>query len=68
MVYSYQMVCDILDNEDHRLSVVINPCSIHDIKTAHRYTDRLKTLAAEMTDTLFLVVHAYFEKPRITVD
>lgn len=62
-----QVVRDILDGRDHRLFVVIGPCSIHDIKAAHEYAERLKVLAAEVSDTLFLVMRVYFEKPRTTV-
>ncbi len=62
-----QVVRDILDGKDHRLFVVIGPCSIHDIKAAHEYAERLKVLAAEVSDTLFLVMRVYFEKPRTTV-
>ncbi len=32
-----QVVRDILDGKDHRLFVVIGPCSIHDLKAAHEY-------------------------------
>ena len=32
---------NILDGKDKRLFVVIGPCSIHDIKAAHEYADRL---------------------------
>ncbi|SEL72562.1 3-deoxy-D-arabinoheptulosonate-7-phosphate synthase [Atopomonas hussainii] len=62
-----QVVRDILDGKDHRLFVVIGPCSIHDIKAAKEYASRLKTLAAELSDTLYLVMRVYFEKPRTTV-
>ena len=58
---------DILDGNDHRLLVVVGPCSIHDIKAALDYASQLKALAAEVGDTLFLVMRAYFEKPRTTV-
>ncbi|MDF5828882.1 hypothetical protein P4233_17410 [Pseudomonas aeruginosa] len=37
------------------------------MKAAHEYADRLKALAAEVADTLFLVMRVYFEKPRTTV-
>lgn len=57
----------ILDGQDHRLLVVVGPCSIHDTEAARDYARRLKTLAAEVSDTLFLVMRAYFEKPRTTV-
>lgn len=62
-----QVVRDILDGKDHRLFIVIGPCSIHDLKAAHEYADRLKALAEEVSDTLYLVMRVYFEKPRTTV-
>src|SRR5690606_23188698 len=62
-----QVVRDILDGKDHRLFIVIGPCSIHDIKAAHEYAERLKALAAEVSDSLFLIMRVYFEKPRTTV-
>ncbi len=58
---------DILDDKDHRLFVVIGPCSIHDIKAAHEYADRLAVLAKEIEDSIFVVMRVYFEKPRTTV-
>ena len=57
----------ILDRRDHRLFVVIGPCSVHDIKAAHDYAARLKRLADEVSDTLYIVMRVYFEKPRTTV-
>ncbi|SEI95585.1 3-deoxy-D-arabinoheptulosonate-7-phosphate synthase [Pseudomonas linyingensis] len=62
-----QVVRDILDGNDHRLFVVVGPCSIHDIKAAHEYAERLKKLAAEVSDSLYLIMRVYFEKPRTTV-
>jgi 3-deoxy-7-phosphoheptulonate synthase len=62
-----QVVRDILDGKDHRLFVVIGPCSIHDLKAAHEYAERLKVLAGQVADSLFLVMRVYFEKPRTTV-
>jgi 3-deoxy-7-phosphoheptulonate synthase len=57
----------ILDREDHRLFVVIGPCSIHDLKAAREYAGRLKKLADEVSDTLLIIMRVYFEKPRTTV-
>jgi 3-deoxy-7-phosphoheptulonate synthase len=54
----------ILDREDPRLMVVIGPCSIHDPGAAVEYATRLRRLADEVKDTLFLVMRVYFEKPR----
>ena len=57
----------ILARRDHRLLVVIGPCSIHDPTAALDYARRLKALARETEDTLMVVMRAYFEKPRTTV-
>ena len=62
-----QVIRDILDGKDHRLFLVVGPCSIHDLKAAHEYAERLKVLAEKVSDTLFLVMRVYFEKPRTTV-
>jgi len=62
-----EVIRNILDGKDHRLFIVIGPCSIHDIKAAHEYAERLKALSAELSDTLYLVMRVYFEKPRTTV-
>lgn len=67
VVDSRQVVQDILDRKDHRLFVVVGPCSIHDPKAAMEYAHRLKALAEELSDTLYIVMRVYFEKPRTTV-
>lgn len=60
-------VCDILDRRDHRLLVVVGPCSIHDVDAAREYAERMQRLADEVSDSLLVVMRAYFEKPRTTV-
>ena len=57
----------ILERKDPRLFVVVGPCSIHDPKAAIDYAQRLHRLAAEVRETLVLVMRVYFEKPRTTV-
>ena len=57
---------NILDRSDHRLFVVVGPCSIHDPQAGLDYAHRLKALADEVADTLYLVMRVYFEKPRTT--
>ncbi len=64
---SRRRVTDILARRDHRLLVVVGPCSIHDPAAARDYAARLKALADETEDTLYVVMRAYFEKPRTTV-
>ena len=62
-----QAIYDIMDGKDHRLFVVVGPCSIHDVEAAREYAARLKNLAEEVSDTLLIVMRVYFEKPRTTV-
>lgn len=62
-----QVIKDILDGKDKRLFVVVGPCSIHDPEAALEYGRRLKLLAEEVKDSLYLVMRVYFEKPRTTV-
>ncbi|WP_339075390.1 3-deoxy-7-phosphoheptulonate synthase [Teredinibacter turnerae] len=61
-----ETVRKILDREDHRLIVVVGPCSIHDTDAAMDYARRLKVLAEKVQDTLYIVMRVYFEKPRTT--
>lgn len=56
----------ILDRSDPRFFVVVGPCSIHDPVAGIDYARRLKALADEVGDTLYLVMRVYFEKPRTT--
>ncbi|TLM76320.1 3-deoxy-7-phosphoheptulonate synthase [Microbulbifer harenosus] len=60
-------VRNILDRKDHRLMVVIGPCSVHDVDAAMDYAHRLKAVADQVSDTLLIVMRVYFEKPRTTV-
>lgn len=62
-----QTIYNIMDGKDHRLFVVVGPCSIHDVEAAHDYARKLKALADELSDTLYIVMRVYFEKPRTTV-
>lgn len=57
---------NILNKKDPRVLVVVGPCSIHDVKAAKEYATRLKALADELKDSLYLVMRVYFEKPRTT--
>ena len=63
---SREVVSRILDREDHRLMVVVGPCSIHDHDAAIDYAAKLKTLSDELKDTLYVIMRVYFEKPRTT--
>ena len=58
---------NILKGRDHRLMVVVGPCSIHDPRAALEYAERLARLASDLFDQLFIVMRVYFEKPRTTI-
>lgn len=62
-----ETIKSILAGEDRRVLVVVGPCSIHDRKSAVEYAGRLKALSDKVSDTLFVVMRVYFEKPRTTV-
>ena len=62
-----QTVRNILDHNDPRLLIVVGPCSIHDEEAALEYAHRLRYLADQVRDTMFLVMRVYFEKPRTTI-
>ena len=64
---SRKQMRDIIFGEDERLLVIVGPCSIHDPKLGLDYAERLAALAEELKDHLYLVMRAYFEKPRTTV-
>ena len=62
-----ETVRNIVGRRESRLLVVVGPCSIHDVAAAKEYARRLKTLSDEIADQVFIVMRAYFEKPRSTV-
>jgi len=62
-----QTIKNIFSRDDHRLLVVVGPCSIHDVEAAKEYALRLKKLHDELADSLYIVMRIYFEKPRTTV-
>ena len=62
-----EIVRSIIDGTDKRLLLVVGPCSIHNPLEAIDYAERLKALSESVNDKLFIVMRAYFEKPRSTV-
>jgi 3-deoxy-7-phosphoheptulonate synthase len=62
-----ETVRNIVARKDPRLLVVVGPCSIHDVEAAKEYAQRLKRLSDDIADQVFVVMRAYFEKPRSTV-
>ena len=62
-----EKIFSILDRKDSRLMVVVGPCSIHDTDAAIDYAKKLKGLADKVSDTLYIVMRVYFEKPRTAI-
>jgi 3-deoxy-7-phosphoheptulonate synthase len=58
---------NILSGSDRRLIVVVGPCSIHDVKAAHEYAEKLAKFRDGVSDALEIVMRVYFEKPRTTI-
>jgi len=58
------IVESILDGIDERMLVIVGPCSVHDPAAAIDYARQLKPLADELSNTLFIMMRVYFEKPR----
>jgi 3-deoxy-7-phosphoheptulonate synthase len=67
VVESREAIKRILTGDDPRMFAVVGPCSIHDPSTALEYARRLKRLADQIEDRMFLVMRVYFEKPRTTL-
>jgi 3-deoxy-7-phosphoheptulonate synthase len=67
VVRARDTIRDILAGRDPRLIAVVGPCSIHDPPAALEYARRLVDLARRVSDSLFVVMRVYFEKPRTTV-
>ena len=64
---SRKTIEQIIDHQDHRLMVVVGPCSIHDMVAALDYANRLKALSVRVAENLYLVMRVYLERPRTTI-
>jgi 3-deoxy-7-phosphoheptulonate synthase len=64
VVESRKVIGDILSGRDQRLLAVVGPCSIHDPQMGLDYAAKLKKLAEEISDQIYVVMRVYFEKPR----
>ena len=64
---SRAIIEDILRGSDKRVIAIVGPCSIHDTEMALEYARKLKLVADEVSDRIFVVMRVYFEKPRTTV-
>ncbi|WP_343594805.1 3-deoxy-7-phosphoheptulonate synthase [Acinetobacter sp.] len=62
-----KIIENILSGKDHRLLVIVGPCSVHDPVAVLEYAEKLQALQQSVIDDLFIVMRAYIEKPRTTV-
>jgi 3-deoxy-7-phosphoheptulonate synthase len=57
----------ILHAGDHRLLVIVGPCSVHDVEAAKDYATAIAHAHRQHREHLEVVMRVYFEKPRTTV-
>ncbi|MDH3286826.1 MAG: 3-deoxy-7-phosphoheptulonate synthase AroG [Betaproteobacteria bacterium] len=62
-----QAIHRVLHGADDRLIVIMGPCSIHDVKAAKEYAEKLHEARDQLANDLLVVMRVYFEKPRTTV-
>ncbi len=67
VAHTRERIREILTGQDRRLLVVVGPCSIHDVKAAMEYGERLAKLRSQLQENLEIVMRVYFEKPRTNV-
>ena len=56
----------ITSGKSSTLALIVGPCSIHNIESALVYAEKLKKLSDYVSDTIFIVMRVYVEKPRTT--
>lgn len=59
-----QQISRIIEGKDHRLLMIVGPCSIHNIIAAKDYATKLRQLIDYVSDSFFIVMRVFFEKPR----
>ena len=58
---------NIIQGDDHRIVVIVGPCSIHDPKSAIEYSQYLANFKKEFGNELLIIMRTYFSKPRTTI-
>ena len=60
-------IINILDGKDKRLLLIVGPCSIHDINSAHEYAEKLLQIKKKVEKNILVIMRVYFEKPRTVI-
>ena len=61
---SRRQIANILEGSDNRLLLIVGPCSIHDVNSAKEYAEKLKKLSDDVSESFYIIMRTYFEKPR----
>jgi 3-deoxy-7-phosphoheptulonate synthase len=67
VIESRIIIQNILNGNDDRMLLIVGPCSIHDVDAGIEYAKQLKQLANKVSNSIYIVMRCYFEKPRTTV-
>ena len=67
VIDSRSILRGLMADTDPRVLVIVGPCSVDDPEAAMEYARRLRTVAGDVADVLYVVMRVYFEKPRTTV-
>ncbi|MBT7236599.1 MAG: 3-deoxy-7-phosphoheptulonate synthase, partial [Gammaproteobacteria bacterium] len=60
-------IINILNGKDKRLLLIVGPCSIHDINSAHEYAKKLLDIKKKVEKNILIIMRVYFEKPRTVI-
>ncbi|MBI2208261.1 3-deoxy-7-phosphoheptulonate synthase [Candidatus Woesearchaeota archaeon] len=64
---SRDAIQSILDGKDERLLAIVGPCSLHDAENAQAYASAIRPVAEKVANKIYVVMRAYFEKPRTSL-
>ena len=60
-------IINVLNGKDKRLLLIVGPCSIHDINSAHEYAKKLLDIKKKVEKNILIIMRVYFEKPRTVI-
>ena len=60
-------IINVLNGKDERLLLIVGPCSIHDVNSAHEYAKKLLEIKKRVEKNILVIMRVYFEKPRTVI-